>query len=158
MSLHEPGIPTAAPPDVSSQTGPIDADPIEPGPIDAGPIDAGPIDAGPIGVPAVAVDPFDALDNRYRREILQMLHEGDLSVNEMAARLPVSRPAVSRHLKLLSGAGLVVETHSGTRHIFRLRPEGARAVQDYLEGVWGTGATPFRLGTENSGLDSAERT
>jgi DNA-binding transcriptional ArsR family regulator len=88
-------------------------------------------------------DEFDALADPHRREILRMLHDGDRSVSELAARLPISRPAVSRHLRLLAEAGLVAESHSGTRHIFRLRPEGARAVQDYLERVWGaTGSQP----------------
>src|SRR4051812_33037123 len=74
--------------------------------------------------PGPARDVFDALADGHRRDILGMLHESDLSVNEISARLPISRPAVSRHLKLLSDAGLVAETHAGTRHIFRLRPEG----------------------------------
>jgi DNA-binding transcriptional ArsR family regulator len=66
-------------------------------------------------------------------------------VNELAAELPISRPAVSRHLKVLTEAGLVAETHAGTRHIFRLRPEGVRAVQEYLERVWGIGAGRMQL-------------
>jgi DNA-binding transcriptional ArsR family regulator len=82
-------------------------------------------------------DEFDALADAHRREILRMLGEGDRSVNELADRLPISRPAVSRHLKLLADAGLVAESHAGTRHIFRLRPEGARVVQEYLERIWG---------------------
>jgi DNA-binding transcriptional ArsR family regulator len=82
-------------------------------------------------------DEFDALADHHRREILRMLHDGNRSVNELAASLPISRPAVSRHLRLLTEAGLVAESHSGTRHIFRLRPEGARAVQEYLARVWG---------------------
>ena len=89
--------------------------------------------------PGPARDVFDALADGHRREILRMLHEGDRSVNELAAGLPISRPAVSRHLKLLSDAGLVAERRAGTRHIFHLRPEGARAVQDYLAIVWGPG-------------------
>lgn len=96
-------------------------------------------------------DEFDALADAHRREILRMLGEGDRSVNELAARLPISRPAVSRHLKLLADAGLVAETHAGTRHIFRLRPEGARAVQEYLERVWGR--TLLRT-VEGSGIES----
>jgi DNA-binding transcriptional ArsR family regulator len=91
--------------------------------------------------PGPARDVFDALADGHRRDILGMLHEADLSVNEMAARMPISRPAVSRHLRLLSDAGLVSETHAGTRHIFRLRPEGVQAVRDYLELVWGSTVT-----------------
>jgi DNA-binding transcriptional ArsR family regulator len=84
-------------------------------------------------------DVFDALADAYRREILGMLCAGGACVNELAARLPISRPAVSRHLKLLAAAGLIVETRVGTKHVFSLRPEGARAVLDYLERVWGRG-------------------
>jgi DNA-binding transcriptional ArsR family regulator len=102
-------------------------------------------------------DAFDALADGYRREILRMLHEGDRSVNELAATLPISRPAVSRHLKVLSDAGLVAETHAGTRHIFRLRPEGARVVQEYLEGVWGAGGVTGRPIDGGAGLAEAER-
>jgi DNA-binding transcriptional ArsR family regulator len=104
-----------------------------------------PADVGGVPVagprPGPARDVFDALADGHRRAILGMLHEGDLSVNELAARLPISRPAVSRHLRLLSDAGLVAETHAGTRHIFRLQPQGARVVQEYLERVWGTDGT-----------------
>ncbi|MFC0681704.1 ArsR/SmtB family transcription factor [Lysobacter korlensis] len=97
-------------------------------------------------------DAFDALADGYRRQLLGILCEGDKSVNELAANLPISRPAVSRHLKVLTEAGLVAETYSGARHIFRLRPEGVRAVQDYLERVWGVGVR-LRLATENQELD-----
>jgi DNA-binding transcriptional ArsR family regulator len=90
-------------------------------------------------------DAFDALADGHRRELLRMLCEADRSVNELASQLPISRPAVSRHLKVLMEAGLVAETHAGTRHIFRLRPEGVRAVQDYLERVWGLGAGRLQL-------------
>jgi DNA-binding transcriptional ArsR family regulator len=93
-------------------------------------------------------DAFDALADPHRRELLRMLAAGGRSVNELAANLPISRPAVSRHLKLLTEGGLVMEAYEGTRHIFRLRPEGARAVQDYLEGVWGSGHAGLRLALE----------
>ena len=107
-------------------------------------------DAMSIAIPRPVRDEFDALADAHRREILGMLGEGDRSVNELAARLPISRPAVSRHLKLLGDAGLVADTHAGTRHIFRLRPEGARAVQDYLERVWG-GARPQPIADSATG-------
>ncbi len=97
-------------------------------------------------------DAFDALADGYRRQLLGMLCEGDKSVSELAAKLPISRPAVSRHLKVLTEAGLVAETYAGTRHIFRLRPEGVRAVQDYLEQVWGVGVR-LRLVSDNREVD-----
>ena len=94
-------------------------------------------------------DAFDALADGYRRDLLGILREGDRSVNELAAELPISRPAVSRHLKVLLEAGLVEEKYVSTRHIYHLRAEGARAVQDYVEHVWGGGAGRLRLVTDN---------
>jgi DNA-binding transcriptional ArsR family regulator len=94
-------------------------------------------------------DPFDALADENRREILRMLGQHDLAVNELAAALPISRPAVSRHLRLLSDAGLVAEKREGTRRIYHLRDEGIEAVQAYLQRVWGDAASRFRIVAEN---------
>jgi DNA-binding transcriptional ArsR family regulator len=99
--------------------------------------------AAPVG------DPFDALGDPTRREILRLLSDGDKAVHEIAAALPVSRPAVSRHLRLLKDAGMVAEQAAGNRRIYHLRDEGLRAVQEYLEGVWGAAAR-FRLLAENT--------
>lgn len=65
--------------------------------------------------------------------------------------MPISRPAVSRHLRLLKDAGLVAEEARGTRRIYHLQDQGMRAVQIYLEGVWGEAAGRFRLLAENTG-------
>jgi DNA-binding transcriptional ArsR family regulator len=97
----------------------------------------------------LAGDPFDALADENRREILRMLGQHDLAVNELAAALPISRPAVSRHLRLLSDAGLVAEEREGTRRIYHLRDEGIEAVQAYLQRVWGDAAGRFRIVAEN---------
>jgi DNA-binding transcriptional ArsR family regulator len=94
-------------------------------------------------------DPFDALGDPNRRAIVELLGAGDRSVRELADDLPISRPAVSRHLRLLKEAGLVVEEPRGTRRIYRLHDEGVEAVRAYLERVWGD-ATRFRLVAENS--------
>jgi DNA-binding transcriptional ArsR family regulator len=80
-----------------------------------------------------ARDPFEALGDPTRREILSLLGRGDCSVQEIAAALPISRPAVSRH-----------------RRIYRLREEGLDAVQAYLQRVWGEAAARFRLVAENT--------
>ena len=64
--------------------------------------------------------------------------------------LPISRPAVSRHLRLLKDAGLVVEEPQGTRRIYRLHDEGVDEVRRYLERVWGEAAARFRLVAENT--------
>jgi DNA-binding transcriptional ArsR family regulator len=97
-----------------------------------------------------SVDPFEALGDPTRREILRLLSAGDKPVHEIASSLPISRPAVSRHLRLLKDAGLVTERAEGNRRIYHLQGEGVRAVQEYLEGVWGEAAARFRLMAENT--------
>ncbi len=95
-------------------------------------------------------DPFEALGDANRREILRLLASGDKPVQEIAAAMAISRPAVSRHLRLLKDAGMVAEQAQGTRRIYHLQEEGLGAVQDYLEGVWGQAAARFRLLAENT--------
>jgi DNA-binding transcriptional ArsR family regulator len=95
-------------------------------------------------------DPFEALGDPTRREILRLLSHRDKAVHEIAAALPISRPAVSRHLRLLKDAGLVAEHADGTRRIYHLEEDGLRAVQSYLEGVWGQVAQRFTLLAENT--------
>ncbi|MBA3422333.1 MAG: helix-turn-helix transcriptional regulator [Thermoleophilaceae bacterium] len=79
-----------------------------------------------------------------------MLGSGDRSVRELADELPISRPAVSRHLRLLKEAGLVTDRAEGTRRLYRLHDKGIEAVRAYLEEVWGDAAARFRLVAENS--------
>lgn len=95
-------------------------------------------------------DPFEALGDPNRRAIVEALRGGGCSVREIADRLPISRPAVSRHLRLLKHAGLVVEEPLGTRRIYRLHDQGIDAVQAYLLQVWGDAAARFRLVAENT--------
>jgi DNA-binding transcriptional ArsR family regulator len=99
---------------------------------------------------AAARDPLDALGDPNRREILRLLGESSRSVQEIASELPISRPAVSRHLRVLGEAGLVADRRKGTRHIYELRDEGMIVVQRYLEQVWGDAAARFRLFAENT--------
>ena len=96
-----------------------------------------------------ARDPFEALGDANRRAILTLLADGGRSVGELASALPISRPAVSRHLRLLREAGLVDEEPRGTQRIYRLQSDGLEAVRRYLEEVWGEAATRFRLVAEN---------
>jgi DNA-binding transcriptional ArsR family regulator len=98
---------------------------------------------------ALTGDPFDALGDPHRRAIVELLRAGDRSVRELADALPISRPAVSRHLKLLKAAGLVTDRADGTRRLYRLHDEGIEAVQAYLEQVWGEAAARFRLLADN---------
>ena len=100
--------------------------------------------------PDRATDPFEALGDPNRRAILTLLGERERSVGELADALPISRPAVSRHLRLLKSAGLVDERPQGTRRIYRLQGEGIEAVGRYVEQVWGDAATRFRLTAENT--------
>jgi DNA-binding transcriptional ArsR family regulator len=100
--------------------------------------------------PARAVDPFEALGDPTRRELLRQLSGGDRSVSELAATLPISRPAVSRHLRVLRQAGLVDEVPRGTRRIYHLQEQGIEAVRAYLEQVWGDAAARFRMTAENT--------
>lgn len=95
-------------------------------------------------------DPFEALSDPNRREILRLLSAGDKPVHELAAALPISRPAVSRHLRLLKDAGLVAEEPRGTERRYHLQAQGLQAVQEYLERVWGDAAARFRLVAENT--------
>jgi DNA-binding transcriptional ArsR family regulator len=103
-----------------------------------------------MGIPSGAGDPFGALGDANRRAIVELLGPGARSVRELADALPISRPAVSRHLRLLKEAGLVVEEPRGTRRIYRLHDEGVAAVRAYLERVWGDAAERFRLVADNT--------
>jgi DNA-binding transcriptional ArsR family regulator len=100
-------------------------------------------------VAAPARDPFGALGDAQRRAILVLLVEEDRSVGALAAQLPISRPAVSRHLRVLKEAGLVTDRAEGTRRLYALQAEGVEAVQRYLESVWGDAATRFKLVADN---------
>ncbi|HET9456118.1 MAG TPA: metalloregulator ArsR/SmtB family transcription factor [Candidatus Limnocylindrales bacterium] len=102
-------------------------------------------------------DPFDALGDPNRRAILEVLGGGRRSVGEIADALPISRPAVSRHLRLLKAAGLVVEEAQGTRRIYQLHDDGVAAVRAYLERVWGEAAARFRLVADNTTSDRRPR-
>jgi DNA-binding transcriptional ArsR family regulator len=100
-----------------------------------------------------AGDPFEALGDPNRRAIVELLGTGSpegRSVGELAGALPISRPAVSRHLRLLKAAGLVIEEPRGTRRLYRLHDEGLAAVRAYLDRVWGDAAARFRLTAENT--------
>ena len=93
---------------------------------------------------------LDALGDPTRRAILEVLAAGPASVQSIADRLPVSRPAVSRHLRLLKNADLVQDEAIGTRRVYRLRGEGVDAIAEYFEQLWGDAASRFRLVVENT--------
>jgi DNA-binding transcriptional ArsR family regulator len=106
-------------------------------------------EAAAAGEPAEARG-FEALGDANRREILRILSAGGKPVQEIADAMAISRPAVSRHLRLLKDAGLVAEHPEGTRRIYQLQERGIGAVREYLERVWGEAAGRFRLLAENT--------
>lgn len=81
---------------------------------------------------------LDALGNPVRRDILLSLRHSPLTVGEIAGRFPVSRPAISRHLKVLSDGGLVELRTEGTRHRYAVRLSGFASVRAYLDEFWDT--------------------
>ncbi len=101
-------------------------------------------------------DALDALGDSNRRAIVEILSRGGRSVREIADELPISRPAVSRHLRLLKDAGLVTDTSEGTRRIYQLQDEGIEAIRRYFAETWGNAIARFRLVAENT-TSSQER-
>lgn len=81
---------------------------------------------------------LDALGSPLRRAILRELRDTPLSVAEIAHRMPVSRPAISRHLSLLMDAGLVEVREDGTRNIYSVRMQGFAAVREFIDDFWDT--------------------
>jgi DNA-binding transcriptional ArsR family regulator len=94
---------------------------------------------------------LDALGDANRRAILEILARGACPVGEIAERLPISRPAVSRHLRLLKQAELVADEPRGTKRVYRLRSEGVEAVRAYFAQVWGDAAARFAIAADNLG-------
>jgi DNA-binding transcriptional ArsR family regulator len=91
---------------------------------------------------------MDALGDPTRRAIFERLGERPRAVGELASELPVSRPAVSQHLKVLKEAGLVVDTAHGTRRLYRLDPDGVGAVRAYFDRFWDQALAAFKAAIE----------
>jgi DNA-binding transcriptional ArsR family regulator len=91
---------------------------------------------------------LQALGDPTRRAIFERLVAHPQSVRELADALPVSRPAVSQHLKLLKQSGLVVDRAEGTRRIYRADPAGIRAMRAYLDGMWEAALAAFAAAVE----------
>src|SRR5690606_10869595 len=87
---------------------------------------------------------FNALGDSSRRELFEKLAKRPLSVGELAEGLPISRPAVSQHLKVLTGAGLVVCHKSGTRRVYQVDPKGIEALRKYLDRFWEHSLAAFK--------------
>jgi DNA-binding transcriptional ArsR family regulator len=97
----------------------------------------------------LAGDPFDALGDNHRRAIVELLGDGARSVTDLAENLPISRPAVSRHLRLLKEAGLVTDRPEGRRRLYELDNAGVMVVRAYMEQVWGESTARFKLAVDN---------
>ena len=91
---------------------------------------------------------LSALSDETRRSIFEQLADGPRSVGELAARLPVSRPAVSQHLKVLKEADLVIDRPEGNRRIYQLNPEGLQALRAYLDRFWNRALAGFKEAVE----------
>ena len=94
-------------------------------------------------------DAFAALGDPNRRAIVETLADGERSVQELADNVPISRPAVSRHLRLLKDAGLVTDRPEGVRRLYRLDDEGVAEVRRYMSQVWGDAVSRFRMVADN---------
>jgi DNA-binding transcriptional ArsR family regulator len=93
-------------------------------------------------------DGFAALGDPTRREIFERLARRPLSVGELAIQLPVSRPAVSQHLKVLKDAGLVIDRAEGTRRVYRVDSRGVEAMRRYLDRFWDRALDAFKTAVE----------
>ena len=91
---------------------------------------------------------FAALADPTRRAVFERLAKRALSVGELAARLPVTRPAVSQHLKILTDAGLVTHERDGTRRVYRVDPRGIEAMRTYLDRFWDRALAAFKAAVE----------
>jgi DNA-binding transcriptional ArsR family regulator len=93
---------------------------------------------------------LDALGNPVRREILRILADSPQSVGAIARRLPISRPAVSKHLQILEAADLVGHERRGTRHVYRLEGDGFERARSWLDAFWDDALRRFVLVAENT--------
>lgn len=93
---------------------------------------------------------WEAIGDRTRRAILVRLAERPCAVGELAEQLPVSRPAVSQHLKVLKETGLVSDETVGTRRIYRLNPAGVQALRDQLDTFWNRAMANYDLAVRDA--------
>jgi DNA-binding transcriptional ArsR family regulator len=100
-------------------------------------------------------DGWTALGDPTRRAIFERLADRPRAVGELASELPVSRPAVSQHLKVLKDAGLVVDRPAGSRRIYQLDPEGLAALRGYLDHFWDQALAAYRTAVEQQMKESS---
>jgi DNA-binding transcriptional ArsR family regulator len=97
------------------------------------------------------------LGDPTRRAIFELLARRPSSVGELAEHLPVTRPAVSQHLRVLKDGGLVVSRPEGTRRVYRLNPDGVTALRAYLDRIWEEALTAFQKAAEAAPVDPNRR-
>jgi DNA-binding transcriptional ArsR family regulator len=95
--------------------------------------------------------PLDALGDPTRRQIFELLRSGPRSVGDLADDLPVSRPAVSQHLRVLEDARLVTHRRNGTRHLYELDSAGVEVLRDWVDGFWNEALARFKAAAETKG-------
>jgi DNA-binding transcriptional ArsR family regulator len=100
---------------------------------------------------------LQALGDPTRREIFERLTAGPLAVGELARELPVSRPAVSQHLKVLKDAGLVRDRPAGTRRVYLVDPAAVAALREYFDAFWGHALASFRAAAEEQPTEERTR-
>ncbi len=91
---------------------------------------------------------LDALGDPTRRAIVHRLLRGPVSVGKLAAEFPVSRPAISQHLRVLKNAGLVTDEAAGTLRVYRLRPQGFESLRSYFDQFWSIALDAFQQKVE----------
>ncbi|HEX2346781.1 MAG TPA: metalloregulator ArsR/SmtB family transcription factor [Gaiellaceae bacterium] len=95
--------------------------------------------------------PLDALGDPTRRQVFELLRAGPRSVGDLAVGLPVSRPAVSQHLRVLEEAGLVMHRREGTRHLYELDSSGVVVLREWVDGFWNEALARFKAVAETKG-------
>ncbi len=101
-------------------------------------------------------DAIQALGDPTRRTVFERLREGPRSVGDLARGLPVSRPAVSQHLRVLKQAGLVRERREGTRNYYSVNGDGLADLREYFEGFWDETLAAFKAAAESEGGNEDE--
>jgi DNA-binding transcriptional ArsR family regulator len=101
-------------------------------------------------MPGIATDTIATLADPTRRQIFEILSTGPHSVAEIARQLPVTRPAVSQHLAVLSRAALVTHQRVGTKHLYRLDPRGIAEIRTQLDRLWERALADFKTVAERS--------
>jgi DNA-binding transcriptional ArsR family regulator len=94
--------------------------------------------------PLRAAEKLEALGDPTRLRVFERLRGGPLPVSEIARGLPVSRPAVSQHLRVLKGAGLVLDRQEGRRRLYRIQPDGLAQIRAYFDRFWDQALASFK--------------